>query len=491
MAAVGLLVLVVVFALGLFGRLGSGQDLIDNDASAFQKDRVNGARAGINIVSDIVDTSDPIVNESGGASNEVPKLVAYVSTASGLPPAQVLAALEQNAPKTTALLQSLPLSDVSKELPGLLNFLATTLKLPPKELGAALQQNFPGLAQTIANLPKVTDGWDNVPGTANFTNFDGKPVKTVPDVRDYFSKDLVPVLETQQGNFSDLDSKGGIGFIPALLTVLGAIVLIFGLVMMRAASSGSLTAGLAGPAWWVVAVVGLLVIVLVFGLKLFPRLSGGDDLLSGADPAYSQERVDGSVAGINIVSNIVDMADPIATDSGTAAPELPKLVAFVSEKTGLAQPAVLAALTKQAPKTSKLLAAIPLSDVSKELPGLLKFLATTLKVTPDELNKAVEGSFPALGKTIAALPKVTSGWDNVPGTEGFTNFAGDPVKTVPDVRDYFAKDAIPNVLTDNVSNFDDLDSPWPPVNVFPPLLLIIGLIVLVYGIFMALAVRRA
>ena len=153
-AAVGLLLLVIVFALGLFGRLGSGQDLVDNDSSGFQEERVQGARAGINIVSEIVDTADPITTKSGGAAGEVPKLIKFVSSETALTPAQVLVAVQQAAPKTTKLLQSLPLSDVSKELPGLLKFLGTTLKLSPTELNAALAKNFPALSQTISSLPR-------------------------------------------------------------------------------------------------------------------------------------------------------------------------------------------------------------------------------------------------------------------------------------------------------------------------------------------------
>lgn len=489
-AAVGLLVLIIVFALGLFGRLSSGQDLLDNASPAFQKERVTGTRAGIDIISQDVDFADPVVTNNGSAAGEVPKLIAFVAEGTGLSQADVLAALSQNAPKLTTLLQAIPLSDVSKELPGLLDFLATTLKVSPEELGAALTENFPGLAQTIQNLPKVTSGWDNVPGTANFTNFAGDPVKTVPDVRDYFSDDLIPVVESQASNFRDLDGSGGIGFIPALLTVLGAIVVIFGGVMMRRAGSGKLTAGTATLGWWVVAVVGLLVIVLVFGLKLFPRLSGGDDVLKAAKPAYQEQRIDGAVAGINMVNDIVNFEDPVMTDSGTAASEVPKLIAFVSEQTGLPQPAVLAALQEKAPKTTFLLQSIPLSDVSKELPGLVKFLATALKTTPEKVLEAV-GTFPGLAAVITNLPKVTSGWDKVPGAEGFTNFAGDPVKSVPDVRTYFATDTIPKVLVDNEQNFKDLDDPWPPVTVFPPLLLIVGIIVLIYGTTMALKVRKA
>ncbi len=54
-AAVGLLVILVVLVLGLFGRLGAGQDVLDQARPAFTEERVAGDRAAITMVSSIVD----------------------------------------------------------------------------------------------------------------------------------------------------------------------------------------------------------------------------------------------------------------------------------------------------------------------------------------------------------------------------------------------------------------------------------------------------
>src|SRR5258707_12633839 len=61
--------------------------------------------------------------------------------------------------------------------------------LCPTDLG----QNFPHLAQAITNLPAVTNGWNDVPGAAGATRFNGSPIKSGPDVRSYFSADVIPV----------------------------------------------------------------------------------------------------------------------------------------------------------------------------------------------------------------------------------------------------------------------------------------------------------
>ena len=71
------------------------------------------------------------------------------------------------------------------------------------------------------------------------------------------------------------------------------------------------------------------------------------------------------------------------TPQGGAAAEVPKLIAFVSQKTGLSQAAVVAALQKNFPHTTALLETIPLSSVTAELPGLLAFLEKTLQGVAD------------------------------------------------------------------------------------------------------------
>ena len=140
-------------------------------------------------------------------------------------------------------------------------------------------------------------------------------------------------------------------------------------------------------------------------------------------------------------------------------------------------------LRYEAPATT-----LGLEDVSAELPGLVAFLSKTLGLSKAEVAAALADNFPRLNQSIVALPTVTSGWQNVPGTEGLTRFDGTPVRSVPHVRDYFAGDVIP-VLERQQKNFTRLEATWPKVNVFPPLLSTIGVIVIVFGLLMALLWR--
>jgi hypothetical protein len=57
----------------------------------------------------------------------------------------------------------------------------------------------------------------------------------VPDVRDYFSADVIPALETQQANFEELNGTSKINFIGWLVLLVGLIVIAFGLFMVYAA----------------------------------------------------------------------------------------------------------------------------------------------------------------------------------------------------------------------------------------------------------------
>jgi hypothetical protein len=229
---VGVLVVTVVLGLNLIPRLNDGQKVLDGARPAFAPERLSGARAGIDIISKNVDTADPIMTPQGGAAAEVPKLIAFVAKQTGLSQAAVVGALQKNFPHTTALLQTIPLSSVTAELPGLLTFLEKTLHVSQAQLLAALGSNFPGLAQAITNLPTVTNGWNNIPNISGATRFDGTAVKTVPDVRTYFSSDVIPVLETQRGNYENLVSTSNIDFIGPLVLSVGIIVIIYGLLML-------------------------------------------------------------------------------------------------------------------------------------------------------------------------------------------------------------------------------------------------------------------
>jgi hypothetical protein len=229
---VGILVVAVVLGLNLIPRLSDGQKVLNGAKPAFASSRLTGARAGINIISADVDAADPIMNPKGGAAAEVPKLVAFVSQKTGLSQAAVLAALQKHFPHTLALLETIPLSSVTAELPGLLAFLEKALHLSQAQLLAALQTSFPALTQAITNLPTVTSGWNAVQGVDGATLFDGTPVRTVPDVRTYFSSDVIPVLETQRGNYDKLVSSSRIDFIGPLVLIVGIVVIVYGLLML-------------------------------------------------------------------------------------------------------------------------------------------------------------------------------------------------------------------------------------------------------------------
>ncbi len=485
---VGVVVVTLVLGLNLIPRLNDGQKVLDAAKPAFASQRVTGARAGINFISTNVDMADPLVTPEGGAAAEVPKLIAFVSQKTGLSQAAVVAALQKSFPHTTALLQTLPLSAVTAEEPALLAFLEKSLHVNQAQLLAALKANFPAITQAIVNLPTVTSGWNDVQNIAGLTRFDGTPVKTVPDVRTYFSSDLVPVLEKQQGNFDSLDGTSSVNWIAPLLLIVGLVVIVFAGVMIALNLRGAVSRGLATAGAAVVLVVGVGVVALVLVISLIPRVSDGQKLLDALRPANTAARVHGDRAGITMVTAIANTEDPIMTAKGGAAAEVPKLVAFVSQKTGLSQAAVLAALQKNFPHTTALLLAIPLSQVTAEQPALLAFLEKSLKVNQTQLLAALKTSFPHITQAIVNLPTVTSGWDQVQKLNGTTSFGGTPMRSMPDVSTYFSLDVIP-VLEKQRGHYNHLVE-TSKINFIGWLVLIIGIIVIVYGVLMLLLARR-
>jgi hypothetical protein len=150
----------------------------------------------------------------------------------------VRAALRRRAPHLTALLQAIPLSAVAAEIPHLLTYLGKTLKLRRAKLLATLQQRTPALAQSLLNVRPVAIRWNSIPGTEQLTRLDGAtPVRTMPAVDQYFAADVIPVLETQRENFQDLaDPWPPLKVFAPLLLGIGALVLLYGLLMMRLAT---------------------------------------------------------------------------------------------------------------------------------------------------------------------------------------------------------------------------------------------------------------
>jgi uncharacterized membrane protein len=384
--------------------------------------------------------------------------------------------MQKRFPHTVALLGALPLSSVTAELPHLLAFLSKLLKLPPDQVAAALKTNFPALNQAITNLPGVTGGWDNVPGVAGLTRFNGAPVKTVPQLRSYYRSDLVPALAAQQGNFDSLDGTSSVNWIAPLLLIVGLVVIVFAAVMIWRNRSGVARREAIATSV-VVPVVGVVVVALVLALSLIPRTSDGQKLLDGLRPAWNTPRVIGDRAGIKMVSTIVDMEDPIMTPSGGAAAEVPKLIAFVSSKTGLPPSAVLAALKTNFPHTTALLGALPLTAVSSELTGVVQLL-----------GPGVVTAVPRLAQTVINAPYVTGGWNHIPGAAGLTRFDGRPVRTVPQLRTYLSADVIP-VLETQRANYVNLTK-TSNIDFIGPLVLIVGLIVIAFGLLMVLLAWR-
>ncbi len=480
---VGVFVAAVVLGLNLIPRLNAGQKVLDGARPAFAPARVAADRAGVDLIGANVAMANPLVTPSGGGAAEVPKLVAFVSAKTGLSQAQVVAALQKNFPHTLALLQTIPLSAVTAEEPGLFAFLEKALHVTQPQLLAALQKNFPAITQAVTTLPAVTNGWDAVPNLGGATRFDGTtPIKSVPDVAAYFSSDVIPVLENQQANYKSLDNPTTWNWIAPLLLAVAIIVIVFAVFMMRLNAKGKSTKLTAIGGAGVVTAVGLVVVLLSIAISVIPRTSNGQKLLDGLKPVNDPARIQADRGGIDIAATIMKLEDPIMTEQGGAAAEVPKLVAFVAKGAGLTQPQVIAALQTNFPHTLALLQMLPVSGVSAEVPGLLTFLEQSLKVDQAGLLAALKANFPGLAAAITNVSAVTNGWNDVPGVNGATNFAGTPMKTLPQVATYFSTDVVPVLETQN-TNYKKLTS-VSKINFVGPVVEITGIIVVAYGIFM-------
>lgn len=97
-------------------------------------------------------------------------------------------------------------------------------------------------------------------------------------------------------------------------------------------------------AWFVVVIAGVVVLAIVWGLQLSARLGAGQNVLDGARPIFTEERIVGDRVGITMIGNVADMVDPIIDAKGGATAEVGDLVGLVAGATGLPQADVLAAL---------------------------------------------------------------------------------------------------------------------------------------------------
>ena len=486
-AFIGFAVIALVFALQLIPRLGAGQTLLDEASPAFADARVDGTRAGVNFISTYVDLADPLMSTRGGASKEVGELIALIKRRGRLTTAEARRALKRRAPHVEALLRALPLSGASADVPRLTQLLAARLVSTPDEVQTTLVQRFPQLTQSLASLRNMTSGWYQVPGVdGRLTRFDGTPVATTPQLRDYYRNDVVPLLVRDRRKFQDLAGSGGIGHIPYLLIILGLVVLAYGIFQARTAA----TAVPGRRAWGVVVALGVLVLTIVGAFGYFPRLNGANDLIEDFKPAFAQQRVDGAVAGADFVHETVLFGDPIATTSGRAAAQFRGLVSYVAEGSPLTESQVRRAVRRAAPRLAGLIEAIPLSKVANEVPPLMTYLSKKLRLPGDRLTAALERSVPGLAQSIQAVGPVGMGWNAIPGTATLTRFDGlTPVRTMPAFDGYVRQDLF-RVVADQRTNFDRLANSWPPVNVLPPLLAIVGALLALYGLAMMRLARK-
>lgn len=240
-------------------------------------------------------------------------------------------------------------------------------------------------------------------------------------------------------------------------------------------------------AWLIVIVVGVFVLSLVFGLQLFHRLGDGQKVLDGGRHLFSDDLVVAQRNASDVVNLAVyDVLDPIMTEQGGVAAEVPQLITFVSQETDLSEAEVLEVLQENFPHTTALLLAIPLEEVTAELPDLIAFLAQTLNLTPEQVSEALEANFPALAKTIAALPTITDGWYTL--ETGLTDVNEQPLTGVPGIAEYLDT-RIVEVTERQRSNFQDLDA-LINLNALPWLLAGIGVLVVVFGGLMFVVTGR-
>jgi len=243
----------------------------------------------------------------------------------------------------------------------------------------------------------------------------------------------------------------------------------------------------ASRAWLGVAIVGFVVVVLVVVLSVVPRLSSGQQVLDSATPAFTQERVAGTRAGVDLFSRYVDFADPLLTARGGGDREARAVVRLIRRKLGLSSAQARKILRREAPRVEALLRALPLAGVADEIPRLTSYLATTMTVSVDDLAATLEQSYPRLAQLLSTLPNVTDAWNDVPGIEGLTRLeGGKPVRTVPGLRKYMRDDVVPLTI-EHQDEFRRLAGTGG-IGYIGWLVLLAGLVLLLYGLLQA---RRA
>ena len=243
----------------------------------------------------------------------------------------------------------------------------------------------------------------------------------------------------------------------------------------------------ASRAWLGVAIVGLLVVALVFALTLLPRLGAGQRVIDAAEPAFTDARVEGTRAGVLTISQYVDVVDPLLTRRGGAAADVPQFIGYLQRRLGLSADQVRKILRREAPHTEALMRALPLAGVAAEIPRLTTYLATIMGISEEELTAILESDFPRISQSLTALSNIADAWYDVPGIDGLTRLSqGKPVRTLPGLRKYLRDDLVP-LAVDHKEDVQSLAGSGG-IGYIPFMLLAIGAGLLALGLWQA---RRA
>ena len=251
---------------------------------------------------------------------------------------------------------------------------------------------------------------------------------------------------------------------------------------------GLLSSG-ASRAWVGVALAGLVIIGLVFGLALFPRLGAGQRVIDAASPAFADARIEGTRAGVNTISHYVDVVDPLLTRRGAGLKDAEALITLMRRKLGVSTEQVRKILRREAPHTEALTRALPLASIADEVTPLTVYLATILGTTEEEVGALLERDFPRISQSLTALRNTADAWYDVPGIDGLTRLSGDkPVRTIPGLRKYYRDDLVP-LLAKDQAEFRSLAGSGG-VGYIPYLLLLLGVVVLAMGVLQARRVKK-
>jgi hypothetical protein len=231
--AAGLFLLIVAGAWQYVPRLGDAGTLVQRLEPAFEPARVTGLRAGTDLAVRAVSFGDPLMSAAGAAA-EYPKLITFVAERSGLSRRAVRGRLLRAAPRTTALLDALPLSTIAEEQPHLRGALSRKLGMSRARLARVLRKRTPAVAAVMRFVRPVVAGWNHIGGTEDLERFDGAlPVRSVPEFVEYLDADVVPVFETEREDLDRLASGW-----PALDVLgwpvlgLGGLVVVYAVAMM-------------------------------------------------------------------------------------------------------------------------------------------------------------------------------------------------------------------------------------------------------------------